>query len=102
MIIKNIGSKIINIGSAVLMPDSEIRVSTALSSIPSIQTFVRMGLIKIEGDNEGRSTKAVVKKNAEDESATTKNADETVKRKTQETAVKTKESSEAFGGAVQS
>lgn len=47
MIIKNIGSKIINIGTEILMPDSQITVSKDVAALPAIQAFAAKKYIKI-------------------------------------------------------
>ena len=58
MIIKNIGSKIINIGTEILMPDSQITVSKDVAALPAIQAFAAKKYIKIvdnekKGDDSG-------------------------------------------------
>ena len=45
MIIKNIGSKIINIGTEILMPDSQITVSKDVAALPAIQAFAAKKLV---------------------------------------------------------
>lgn len=52
MIIKNIGTKIVNIGTTVLMPDSEATFSSAVASAPSIKALEELGFIKVEGEAE--------------------------------------------------
>lgn len=46
MIIKNVGSKIINVGHVVLMPDAEMTADEAIKSNPALQAFEKMGFIK--------------------------------------------------------
>ena len=53
MIIKNIGSKIINIGTEILMPDSQITVSKDVAALPAIQAFAAK-----KGDDSGDKTEA--------------------------------------------
>lgn len=55
MIIKNIGSKIINIGTEILMPDSQITVSKDVAALPAIKAFAEKGYIGIV-DNEKKVT----------------------------------------------
>lgn len=58
MVIKNTSSKIINIGSEVLMPDAAITVDKSIASAPSVQTLSDMGFIKIEeGETANAGTK---------------------------------------------
>lgn len=52
MIIRNIGTKIINIGSTVLMPDAETDVSDTVAAAPAIQTLISMGLIAAEREKK--------------------------------------------------
>ena len=63
MIIKNIGSKIINIGTEILMPDSQITVSKDVAALPAIQAFAVKTYIKIvdnekKGDDSGDKAEA--------------------------------------------
>ena len=63
MIIKNIGSKIINIGTEILMPDSQITVSKDVAALPAIQAFAVKNYIKIvdnekKGDDSGDKAEA--------------------------------------------
>lgn len=48
MLVRNIGAKIINIGSNVLMPDSTLTVSDAVAGLPAMKTFAEMGFIRLE------------------------------------------------------
>lgn len=92
MVIKNIGDKIINIGTTVLMPDKEMSVNKELAATPAIQTFARMGFIKIEeSEAEKAATKkaAAAKKKAEEEAAAKKKAEEEAAKKAAEAATKT-------------
>ena len=65
MIIKNIGSKIINIGTEILMPDSQITVSKDVAALPAIQAFAVKKYIKIV-DNEKKGDDSGDKAEAED------------------------------------
>lgn len=47
MIIKNIGTKIINIGTTILMPDQSMKASEAICNTPAIQTFVKLKMLEI-------------------------------------------------------
>lgn len=47
MIIKNTGNKIINIGSNMLMPDSQIRVGSGMGDNPAIAALAEKGYIKL-------------------------------------------------------
>ncbi len=48
MKLKNIGSKIINVGSIVLMPDEDIPVEASVAELPSIKAIVKAGFLSIE------------------------------------------------------
>ena len=52
MIIRNIGTKIVNIGTTVLMPDAETTVSNTVADAPSIQALVNMKLIAVLGEEK--------------------------------------------------
>lgn len=56
MIIRNIGTKIINIGSTVLMPDAETDVSDTVAAAPAIQTLISMGLIAAVSEKKASAT----------------------------------------------
>lgn len=51
MIVKNIGNKIINIGSNALMPDCQIKVGDSIKRNPAISAFVERGYIKLVEEN---------------------------------------------------
>lgn len=101
MIIKNIGAKIISIGSTVLMPDAEMKASKDVAETPAIQAFVRLGFVKVEDGEEEKAAKkvadeAAAKKAAEDaakkaeEEAKKKAADEAAAKKTAKSAEQSK------------
>lgn len=99
MIIKNTGAKIISIGTTVLMPDAEMKVSKGIAETPAIKAFVRMGFVKIEDDAEEKAAKkklteeAAAKKAAE--KAAKKAAEEEAKKAAEEEAAKKKAAEEA-------
>jgi len=80
MIIRNIGPKIINIGTTVLMPDSCMKVSKDIVSTPAIQVFIRKGFIRVEADDSEKTTKDAAKKKAAEEAAM-KTSDEAATKK---------------------
>lgn len=45
MIIKNISSKIINIGTEILMPDKQLPVADDVAGLPAIKAFVEKGYV---------------------------------------------------------
>ena len=49
MKIRNKGSKIINIGTTILMPDASMDINEATLKLPAIQAFIAKGLTKITG-----------------------------------------------------
>lgn len=57
MTLKNTGTKIISVGSAVLMPDAEMNISKDIAETPAIKAFARLGLVKIENDNKKPTVK---------------------------------------------
>ena len=70
--IKNIGSKIIGVGKAILMPDETISVADSVAELPAIKTFAKMGFVAIEKE----AAKVAAKEESTDESADTANAAE--------------------------
>ena len=66
MIIRNIGSKVISIGSAVLMPDGEIEVTDAIANAASIKAMCEKGFISVERARKtGRPPKTAAKSSIE-------------------------------------
>ena len=66
MIIRNIGSKVISIGSAVLMPDGELEVTDAIANTASIKAMCEKGFIAVERARKtGRPTKTASKSSTE-------------------------------------
>lgn len=51
MIIRNTSTKIINIGTKILMPDDTYAAPKAICEAPSVQALVKMGQLRIEGGN---------------------------------------------------
>ena len=66
MIIRNIGSKVISIGSAVLMPDGELEVTDAITNTASIKAMCEKGFIAVERARKtGRPAKTASKSSTE-------------------------------------
>ena len=64
MILKNIGSKIINVGSTILMPEDEMEISKEIAETPSILALVNMKFLSIENGKkvEEKAKKESVKR----------------------------------------
>lgn len=58
MKIRNKGSKIINIGTTILMPDASMDINEATLKLPAIQTFIAKGLLETD-ESEAAFQKAV-------------------------------------------
>ena len=58
MKIRNKGSKIINIGTTILMPDASMDINEATLKLPAIQAFIAKGLLET-GESEAAFQKAV-------------------------------------------
>ena len=56
MKIRNKGSKIINIGTTILMPDASMDITEATLKLPAIQAFIAKGLLETD---ESEATEAV-------------------------------------------
>lgn len=83
MIIKNISSKIINIGTEILMPDKQLPVAEDVAELPAIKAFAEKGyVVLIEEPAEATKTAAEKKpkqgedKQPEGEAATGESAAE--------------------------
>lgn len=50
MTIKNTGSKIISIGTTVLMPDATMKASKAVCETPAVKAFIKKGLLTVTED----------------------------------------------------
>ena len=50
MILHNIGSKIINVGTTILMPGESMNINADTAKLPAIQAFCEMGFVMVEGD----------------------------------------------------
>ena len=51
MILSNVGTKIISIGSTVLMPGNNMKISADIAKLPAIEAFVEMGYVSIIGND---------------------------------------------------
>lgn len=58
MKIRNKGSKIINIGTTILMPDASMGINEATLKLPAIQAFIAKGLLETD-ESEAAFQKAV-------------------------------------------
>ena len=58
MKIRNKGSKIINIGTTILMPDASMDINEATLKLPAIQAFIAKGLLETD-ESEAAYQKAV-------------------------------------------
>ncbi|MFR5990264.1 MAG: hypothetical protein ACLUGP_07715 [Faecalibacterium prausnitzii] len=58
MKIRNKGSKIINIGTTILMPDASMDINEATLKLPAIQAFIAKGLLETD-ESESAFQKAV-------------------------------------------
>lgn len=58
MKIRNKGSKIINIGTTILMPDASMDINEATLKLPAIQAFIAKGLLETD-ESEASFQKAV-------------------------------------------
>ena len=58
MKIRNKGSKIINIGTTILMPDASMDINEAILKLPAIQAFIAKGLLETD-ESDAAFQKAV-------------------------------------------
>lgn len=58
MKIRNKGSKIINIGTTILMPDASMNINEATLKLPAIQAFIAKGLLETD-ESDAAFQKAV-------------------------------------------
>lgn len=88
MKIRNKGSKIINIGTTILMPDASMDINEATLKLPAIQAFIAKGLLETD-ESEAAFQKAV------EEAAARKLAEEAEAKAKAETEAKAKAESDA-------
>ena len=50
MLLHNIGSKIINVGTTILMPGDSMNITEETSNLPAIKAFCEMGFTLVEKD----------------------------------------------------
>ena len=50
MILHNVGSKIINVGTTILMPGDSMNITAEVAKLPAIEAFAEMGFVMVEGD----------------------------------------------------
>lgn len=56
MKLKNIGNRIVNVGSTVLTPDSSMEISAEQAKNRSIKAYIRKGFLKLEDSTvEGKA-----------------------------------------------
>lgn len=67
MTIKNIGSKIISVGSTVLMPDATMKANKVVCDAPAVKALIEKGMIAVVEDAGDAKAKANVKAKAETE-----------------------------------
>lgn len=84
MTIKNIGSKIISIGTTVLMPDASLTTDKKTAETPAIKAMVKAGLLSVEEDV--KPTRAP--RQSKDDDAAAKAAAEEAEKKAAEEAAK--------------
>ena len=88
MKIRNKGSKIINIGTTILMPDASMDINEATLKLPAIQAFIAKGLLETD-ESEAAFQKAV------EEAAARKLAEEAEAKAKAEADAKAKAEAEA-------
>lgn len=73
MILSNIGTKIINVGSTVLMPGDNMKINAEIATLPAIEAFKEMGFVSIIGDETSHATEPVSnEETSADETSTVK------------------------------
>lgn len=72
MILSNVGTKIISIGSTVLMPGSNMKITADIAKLPAIEAFVEMGYVSIIGNEAEKDSSIAVSDDAPAEDVSTK------------------------------
>lgn len=73
MILSNVGTKIINVGSTVLMPGDNMKISAETAKLPAIEAFKEMGFVAIIGEEPKHTAEpAATEENTADAEATVK------------------------------
>lgn len=88
MKIRNKGSKIINIGTTILMPDASMDINEATLKLPAIQAFIAKGLLETD-ESDAAFQKAV------EEAAARKLAEEAAAKAKAEAEAKAKAEADA-------
>ena len=55
MKVTNIGTKIVNIGSEILLPDKTIEIADEVANAPSVKALVNAKFLKIEGGKKAKT-----------------------------------------------
>lgn len=84
MKLKNIGTKIINVGEKVLMPDAEMEITELQAKAPAIQVLIKHKMLELTAE-----TKEVAQK--EEAKAETKAEEKATEEKVEEKAAEVKE-----------
>lgn len=66
MKIVNIGSKVIGIGTAVLMPDESIPVSKEIAESAAVKAYVRLKFVRVEENADEAPVAETVEETAEE------------------------------------
>ena len=72
MILSNVGAKIISIGSTVLMPGSNMKITADIAKLPAIEAFVEIGYVSIIGNEAEKDSGIAASDDAPAEDASTK------------------------------
>ena len=102
MKIRNKGSKIINIGTTILMPDASMDINEATLKLPAIQAFIAKGLLETDESDaafqkaveEAAARKLEEEAKAEAEAAAKKTAEDKAKADTAKKAAAAKTADE--------
>lgn len=102
MKIRNKGSKIINIGTTILMPDASMDINEATLKLPAIQAFIAKGLLETDESDaafqkaveEAAARKLEEEAKAEAEAAAKKAAEDKAKADTAKKAAAAKAADE--------
>jgi len=69
MTIKNAGTKIVNIGTEVLLPDATIDLKKEIVKAPSIKALIKKGVLVVVDEGKNRKDAAKAKAEAEAKAA---------------------------------
>lgn len=100
MLIKNIGSKIVHIGTTMLMPEDTMTADKAVCEAPAIKALTKKGLLSVSEEPKAPKNGNDAKAKAEAEAKAKAEAEAKAKAEKEEAEAKAKAEAEAKAAAA--